>query len=212
MPQQRPLGHILSPFRDREVYVLAALHESQCHYVTEVVPEGDALLCFLSLIDAHIERAFRTMQGQGLQYRVMAGSTVPVGRLAVPNGLLMASLHLAWLTKNRRLMVRPSGTPCQYVRSLVLAPTPSAPCTFEVDDGSLAAVDRLHESGGLFSWCEINDTPWSWEPAGLYKLAERAVRSSQAFVHPGGAIDNYEFGLFDPEFEQWHFVPSTVAE
>lgn len=139
----------------------------------------------------------------------MPGSTVPIGRLMVPTGLLVASLHLAWPTQNRRLMMRPSGTPCQYLRSLVLVPTPSAPCTFEVDDSSLAIVDRLHESGGLFSWREIYDTPWSWDPAGLYKLAERAVRSAQAFVHPGGAIDNCEFGLFDPEFEQWHFVSST---
>ncbi|WP_041942812.1 hypothetical protein [Variovorax paradoxus] len=63
-PQQRSLNHIRSPFRDREVYVLAMLYESQCLYVTEVVPEGEALLCFLSLIDAHIEGPFGQSRGK----------------------------------------------------------------------------------------------------------------------------------------------------
>lgn len=184
-PQQRSPSAIRLPFIDRKIYVLVMLAESRRHYVTEVVPEGEALLCFLSPIDAHIEGILRVRQGQGQHYQVPVSSIVPVGRFKVSSGVLVIGLHLGWPTRNKRLMMRPSDTPCRYMRSMVHVPTRSAPYTFEVDDESLAVVDRLHESGGMFSWREISDAAWHWEPAGLQSLAERAERSSQAFVHPG---------------------------
>jgi hypothetical protein len=110
-----------------------------------------------------------------------------VGRFSASSGLLVISLHLGWPTLNRRLMIRPSGTPCRYMRSMVLVPNQSAPYTFEVDDEALAVVDRLHESGGIFSWRETSDAAWNWEPAGLYRLAERA--SVVAGIRSSGGCD-----------------------
>jgi hypothetical protein len=51
-------------FHGSEIHVLVMLGESRRHYATEVVPDGEALLCFLSPIDAHIEGTLRTRRGR----------------------------------------------------------------------------------------------------------------------------------------------------
>jgi hypothetical protein len=50
---------------------------------------------------------------------------------------------------------------------------------FEVDEGSLAALDRLYEPAGLFSWRETSDATWEWNPARRREAAELAAHSTR---------------------------------
>jgi hypothetical protein len=62
-------------FEAREAFVLSVeIDPFEFSFVTEKVPEGEALLLFLSPVDAHIEGAFRARPGK--RYQVISASAV----------------------------------------------------------------------------------------------------------------------------------------
>jgi hypothetical protein len=88
------------------------------------------------------------------------------------------------------------------------------PEAFGVDASALAVLERLYEGAGLYAWRETNKQaqPWAWTVAQRAKKIEAAVRSTRTVMLPKGpnqALEDSTLALFDPEFEQWHFVPCT---
>lgn len=189
--------------------VLVESEPGRHDWVTANCRTGGGLLCFQSLIDAHIEGNLRTKPGQN--YGVMDASNLGHEKFLTKDGSFVAVQHLAWPTLEGRLLLNPNGPPCGCVE---VASTPAeAGLTYfksELSASARSNLDRLHESAGLFAWRETSDATlkWHWErPREVAKLAVRLARTmtrSDAL-----SIDQLELGLFNPESKQWHVVPNA---
>lgn len=178
-------------------------------WVTANCRTGGGLLCFQSLIDAHIEGILGAKPGQ--DYWAMDASNLGHEKFLTKDCSFVAVQHLAWPTLEGRLLLNPNGSPYGCVE---VASTPAeAGLTYFKSELSAVArsnLDRLRESAGLFAWRETSDATltWCWER--VREVAERAVRSARAMTRSEDlTIDNLELGLFNPESEQWHFVPNA---
>ncbi len=100
-------------------------------FALEVQPEGKALVCFLSPVDAHIEGLMRAKPG--MRYYVNDAWAAHETWFLREPGLLMAFLHLAWVSQSGRMLSRPSGAPCRYFRPLHKSVEGDGPFTFDVD-------------------------------------------------------------------------------
>ncbi|MFP3569723.1 hypothetical protein [Paraburkholderia sp. SIMBA_030] len=185
-------------------------------FALEVLPEGKALVCFQSPVDAHIEGLLRARPD--MRYYVTEAWAAHETWFLREPGLLMAFLHLAWVGQSGRMLLRPSGTPCRYFRSLRKSVEGEGPFTFEVDAGSLEVVDRLHEQAGLFAWRETVSHETSraarmqmQELERHRELVDQAVRSARVITRPESRPGE-ELMLFDPKFRQWHTVSREAAE
>lgn len=204
-------------FTSPQVWALQVEREpGTIEVVTETLPEGEAPVCFLSPVDAHIEGLLRAKPG--LRYYLVDTSFAHESYFRRSNGLLVALLHLAWVGHSGRMMLRPSGKPFRYLRTCVEEANGSGPLTFELDVGTLDVVDRLYEQAGLFAWRETS----YWESssaAGMQmpelerhrEIANLAVRSARAVKLPEVRARE-ELILFDPEFLQWHAVARIAVE
>jgi hypothetical protein len=79
------------------------------------------------------------------------------------------------------------------------------PAEFEVDGIVLAEYSRIRELAGLYAWQETAADFLGWSDACRWAIAQRAIESIE-LMH-GEPKDCKQLALFDPEFEQWHFVP-----
>lgn len=78
--------------------------------------------------------------------------------------------------------------------------------TFEFDTDVLGEYSRLREMAGLYAWQETDaEIRRAWTEGRMTALAQRAVEMVE--VTDGEDIDFNQLAVFDPEFEQWHFVP-----
>lgn len=176
------------------------------------LPDRGGLLSFQSLIDVHIEGILRAKPGQ--DYWVVDASNLGHEKFLTKDRSFVAVQHLAWPTLEGRLLLNPNGSPCGCVE--VASTSADAGLTYFKSELSAVArsnLDRLHESAGLFAWHETSDATltWCWER--VREVAERAVRSARAITRSEGlSIDDLELGLFNPESEQWHFVPNALVD
>ncbi len=76
---------------------------------------------------------------------------------------------------------------------------------FEVDDLTLAAFSRIRESAGLYAWQEAARNVLNWSRSRQQTVVERALDSISLLRSDASGCN--QLALFDPEFEQWHFVP-----
>ncbi|QIN63451.1 hypothetical protein SBC1_34900 [Caballeronia sp. SBC1] len=79
------------------------------------------------------------------------------------------------------------------------------PPRFEVDAVMLAEYSQYRELAGLYAWQETAANILSWSERRIDLLAERALGSIE--LTRGEPKDYKQIALYDPEFEQWHFVP-----
>ncbi|WP_157766743.1 hypothetical protein, partial [Caballeronia sordidicola] len=166
--------------------------------------QGRAITCFLSPFDAMIEAAQLARSGQSC--RVMPASDVEKNLFcdADERGLL-ADIVMGWTACNKQIITRPGGA---FGRSAtVMHHWAVYPSQFEVDEFILAEYVGYRERAGLFAWQETAAGFLRWPDERRYELAERALASTE-LTH-GTAQDCDEIALYDPEFEQWHFVPYT---
>ncbi|HZZ06633.1 MAG TPA: hypothetical protein VFE81_27595 [Paraburkholderia sp.] len=197
-------------FTAPQVWLLQVEREpGELEVVTERLPEGEAPLCFMSPVDAHIEGIFRAKPG--LRYYVIEASNLTERWFLRTNGLLVALLHLAWVGQSGRVMLRPSGKPCRFLRTWIEAADGKPPFAFELDGGTLEVVDRLYEQAGLFAWRETSEAASKWTFVQYLDAANLAVRSAHA-VTRSDDCPGEELMLFDPEFRQWHAVPRVAVE
>jgi len=81
--------------------------------------------------------------------------------------------------------------------------------TFEVTTDALIAYVRVREAAGLFAWQETHASVLQWSPARLAGVVQRALYSMDVTLQ--GEQRALQLALFDPEFEQWHFVPQDIV-
>lgn len=207
--QQIPRGNYYPYFHNPPVYVvlLETTPDGSCEFAIENTPECEAILSFLSPVDAAIEGMLRARPG--LRYDVRPALHIPEHYFLAANGELTLILHLAWLALDGRMLLRPSGMPCRFSRPLIKDAREDMPVQFEVDAAALDEVDYLHECAGLYAWEETH--------RGLVGRGEHAARFALRMgrpiqVTPAMDRSRCEFALFDPDGQHWHFVPQTVAQ
>lgn len=178
------------------------------HVRSERTELGRAITCFLTPFDAMIEAAHLTRLGK--PYLVMSASDLGRHMFRDLDGRgLVADIHLGWPTKSGRLLLRPSGRLARYSR--VTHQWARDPLMFEVDDIALAEYAKLRELAGLYAWQETAREFLNWPPERRYTVIEYAIDSIGSVERSGkGASECEKIALFDPEFEQWHFVPPAA--
>ncbi len=123
----------------------------------------------------------------------------------------IAGIHLGWPACEGRLLTRPSGGLASYARWMHhWTESPALPPTFEIDQDVLNVLSRVRECAGLFAWAETNATVLQWSSSRLAHVVQRALTSIE--VTCGEAAQANQLAMFDPEFEQWHFVARDAAE
>lgn len=85
-----------------------------------------------------------------------------------------------------------------------------SPTCLQVDEDSLAAFSRLREFAGLFAWSETITQILQWDAERLTGVVRRALDTID--IEHGDASQVNQIAMFDPEFEQWHFVALNLAE
>jgi hypothetical protein len=120
---------------------------------------------------------------------------------------LVADIYVGWPACDNRILTRPSGASGRS--STVMHHWAVYPPRFEVDDLMLAEYSRCRELAGLYAWRETATKILSWSEARRYAVAERALASIE--VRDGKPRDCGQIAMYDPEFEEWHFVPAPDA-
>ncbi len=190
-------------FNTLPAYVLVFEDDAGGLYVaTEGAKQDRAITCFLSPFDALIEAAH--LSSLGSPYRVMPASQVDRNLFLDSEGRgLIADMHLGWPARDGRILLQPSGKFGRYYRTM--HHWVHDPLAFEVDADTLEEFSRFRELAGLFAWRETSREILSWSDSRLDEVLRRAAQSMK--LVPGGPLDFRHLALFDPEFEQWHFVP-----
>lgn len=197
-------------FKNPRVFALAVETESNRYeYVTEAGSHGEAVVCFLSPLDAHIAGMLQAKPG--LKYHVtLAGSILPES-FTRPNGVFAANLHLAFaMTANGYLALCEDGRPRWFGGSLVKK-ADHDPKTFEVGTTAMRALDRLYEQAGLFAWRETCESQWMCVDGRLEEAAREAIRLAGTVAVPDGDYPTRP-AVFDPEFKEWHVMLRDFAE
>ncbi|QIN61599.1 hypothetical protein SBC1_15930 [Caballeronia sp. SBC1] len=197
-------------FINPRAFVLSIeIEPGQHQLVTEGDDQHHGLLCFLSPMDAHIEGTFRARPG--LSYSVLSTWSLSEKSFLADNGLLVAVLHLGWSARNGRLLLRQDGIPRQYGGPLLTWAGKDRPITFEVSATALCTLDRIYEHAGLFAWRETCESLLKEASEDLRTTAIQAVLAARTMT-PKGDDPATQTALFDPEFQQWHFLPVAITD
>ncbi|MGV2290598.1 hypothetical protein AAHK20_17925 [Trinickia sp. YCB016] len=173
------------------------------------LPEGRAIRCFLSPIDARIEAIWQLKPGR--RFYVMRASNIDCRWFHEGSGRWrVAHLHLAWSAYRGRLLTRLNGMPRMWGRIQITSAS-DEPHRFEVDEGTLLELDKLHESAGLFAWRETLEALSTWDEDRCTRAAENAV--SSLWMETGMQdVTSRHLAMFNPESERWHFVERSIME
>jgi len=164
---------------------------------------GTTIRCFLSPLDAMIEASRLAKPGEPLS--VISVREIDRAAAKEPHPVFpIGCVHMAWLARQGRLLVRPIGTPealaepfrCQSCRGRL---------RFEVARSTLDEIDTIYQRAGLYAWREAAANIRRWSEAERQEAVRIALRDMPVMQQDGTSYDQY--ALFDPEFRQWHFVP-----
>ncbi len=190
-------------FKDLPAYVvLYPQTDNELRVASEVTDQGAAVLTFVSLFDAVIEVAYRSRIG-GRYVFELAESLNPCLFLDARGSGFVTDVRLGWPARDGRILLRSNGAFAGCSR-LMHHPKPEL-FAFEFDADILGEYGRLRELAGLYAWRETNADVENWTGKRFNEVAHRAVDTVE--VMHGDPESCNQLAFFDPEFEQWHFVP-----
>ena len=186
------------------IYVVAmAEHEKTVTLHGNVDVSGERRLsCYLSPFDALLD-VMRCERGsiQVLQVTDLTPDAL-TGRASERASIF---LHAAWRARDGRILVRPDGAPDTVAFGI---PRPQSwdemAAPFEA---TVRLMDAVHEQAGLFAWREPLQAFFTSDANALQAMAQRAWREVPVMQVDHADPDFDQFAVFDPEFQQWHFVP-----
>ncbi|MGW9757075.1 MULTISPECIES: hypothetical protein [Burkholderia] len=173
---------------------------------------GDAICAYLSPVDAMLDAIFASKQGKRY-YAIPASGFVPTTFIDDNNGRLALDVHLGWPARNGQLIARRNGKPvsCASHHEMQVPPEHAHHIAFRLEQGTLAVLDELYMSAGLFAYRETFNTMMGWPETRRNRAVTAAVQKMGGLA-PAGSEYN-QMALYDAEFEQWHFVsPAPLAK
>ncbi|WP_232456921.1 hypothetical protein [Burkholderia ubonensis] len=173
--------------------------------------EGKAICGYLSPIDAMLEAVFSSRPGKRFEV-IPAQKFDPSVFINDYQGRLALDVHLGWLARDGQLIARPSGKPvaCAVHHEILVPPEHVHHVAFTVEADTVAILERLYRSAGLVSYKETFAIAQGWPRARRDRIVSNSIRKVSSLA-PAGTEYN-QVAVFDPEFEQWHFVPAAQLE
>jgi hypothetical protein len=173
----------------------------------DITSDGETLGCYANpitaLVDAEqLARAGRSGFGYG-----DAGSLDRHLFRSRDGKNLVADIRVGWPVHRRKIILRPGlGFASVTKRLRQRLPVDGTCPSFEMDEDAFAWLDAIHERAGLYAWRETARAVHSWTADRVTQAACRALESIEVTVCDASLCE--EVALFDPESEQWHFVPA----
>ncbi|KVP97080.1 hypothetical protein WJ97_14310 [Burkholderia ubonensis] len=173
--------------------------------------EGKAICVYLSPIDAMLEAIFSSRPGKRFEV-IPARKFDPSVFINDNQGRLALDVHLGWFARDGQLIARPSGKPvaCAVHHEILVHPEHAHHVAFTFEADTMAILERLYRSAGLVAYKETFAMAQGWPRARRDRIVSNSIRKVSTFA-PAGTEYN-QVALFDPEFEQWHFVPTAQLE
>ncbi|QIN61600.1 hypothetical protein SBC1_15940 [Caballeronia sp. SBC1] len=196
----------LSVLPEPPVYILATVDgPGRLTMVSSPGRLGVMPHCFLSPFDTLIESAYLS-NGRSLH-------TLPSSQVNWPlfeddtRRAFIGDVHLGWPARDGRILLRDGGGLAGFRQGAYkVVADGQEPGAFDVDARALAKVDHIYEQAGLFAWRETALDVIFWDDNKVHRALECALRTMN--VKPAEGDPSWDqLALFDPEFEQWHFVP-----
>jgi len=207
-------GHVFFPEPTLYLAVNYQLRPSEpdwANVLCEGSGDSQAIRAFLSPFDAMLEAAYASSPGK--PYHVVpAHQYVPSGFLADHNGRLALDIQFGWPAHDGALICRRNGSlaACCKHQEQHVPPERAHHIAVKVDADTLTAIERVHENAGLFAYKEAFSRVIGWAEEHRHRAIATAIQKIPGTV-PSGSECN-QIALYDPEFEQWHFVPSTLLD
>lgn len=175
----------------------------------ESTENGDAISTFLSPLDAMIDAVYCTKPGE--TFHVIPASRFDPGEfIRNCGGMLRIVVHLGWAAHDRKLVLRHRGTPASAAEEASFPVNNTSRVEITVPQDILAAIDRLHEHAGLFDYREPHGQIMHWDEQRRHQAVAKAIHSIPDTVPSGSECT--QIALYDPEGEQWHFVPIALLD
>lgn len=174
-------------------------------------PEGKAICVYLSPIDAMLEAIFSSRPGKRFQV-IPARKFDPREFINDHHGRLALDVHLGWIARDGKLIARQSGKPvaCAVHHEMQVPPERENHVAFAFEADTVAIFERLYQNAGLVGYKETFARAQRWPRARRDRIVSNSIRRVSTFA-PAGTEYN-QVAVFDPEFEQWHFVPTAQLE
>jgi hypothetical protein len=172
---------------------------------------GKAIAAYLSPFDAMLDAAYFSEPGK-LYHVIPAYLFDPTEFIEEHGGRLIIDLHVGWAAHDGQLLLRRRGQLARYsaVQEQSIPAESMHNIEFAVERKTLDALDRFHEHAGLFAYRETYGHVLTWDEQRRQRAVAKAIQ-----MIPGTVRDLDECkqrALYDPESEQWHFVPSTFPD
>jgi len=172
---------------------------------------GKAIAAYLSPFDAMIDAAQSSRPGR-LYHVVPAHEFDPSEFIADHDNQLRLALHLGWAALDQKLILRPRGEPaaCSTMQEQHVLAEDLDHIEFNIKKAISDAFDRLREHAGLFTYRETFRDILGWSEQRRHQAVAKAIVSIPGTL--SSFTDWNRVALYDPEFEQWHFVSSTLLD
>lgn len=195
-------------FSDFPLLVLARpLDNGRFDVSGDVTRDGETLGCYVNSVTALVDATQMARAGRPGFGCGDAGTFDRHLFRSRDGKSLVADIRVGWPVRRRKIILRPGlGFASVTKRLRQCLQDGGMPLSFEVNEKTFAWLDAIHERAGLYAWRETARAVHSWTADRVAEVACRALESIEVTVCDATLCD--EVALFDPESEQWHFVPA----
>ncbi|MFL9990474.1 hypothetical protein PQR34_04870 [Paraburkholderia sediminicola] len=205
---QTQSGYCQQPFFSEALAFVLTQHgdDGKLRVAGSDTKAGPAVSCYLSPVHAMMDAAYWMYRGK--RYNVSEINMIAPETFATANGAaLVAEVRLGWPAIDGKIVLESDDNIATCSRLIAHSIPDGVPPFFGPDEDALAQIDHLHELAGMFAWRDIYRDMLTWDKARMERAVTCAIDSME--VSTAKLADCQQIALFDPEFEQWHFVPFT---
>ncbi|WP_144062243.1 hypothetical protein [Cupriavidus sp. GA3-3] len=170
------------------------------------------LTAYLSPIDLLLDSMRGSAPNQAFKFPSL--DRLPAARVkqTFPTGVEL-DIACGFLARDGQLLLSPSG---KWRRNVLVhdvrAPLRMGILVPEYTTDGRRAISRLFEGAGLFAWQDtLQSLARIWKGDRMKHAIDSALATASTVVHSAGQVVN-QIAVFDPEAEQWHFVPCQTMD
>jgi hypothetical protein len=173
----------------------------------DMTSDGETLGCYVNSVTALVDATQMARAGRPGFWCSDAGTFDRHLFRSRDGKHLVADIRIGWPVRGRKIILRPGLGFASFTKRLrQRLPDDGNALSFEVNENAFTWLDAIHERAGLYAWRETARAMYSWSADRVAQVACRALEAIDVTVCDASLCD--EVALFDPESEQWHFVPA----
>jgi hypothetical protein len=170
---------------------------------------GKAIAAYLSPFDAMVDAAYFSAPGQ-LYHVIPIHHFDPSEFIRDQENKLTIGLHVAWGAYDRKLIPRNKGQLSSFLETESFAVNDINYVELDVPCKTLQLMDRVHEYAGLHAYREAYQPLLDWNEMQRHQAVAKAIQSIPGTCQWDSDVN--QLALYDPEAEQWHFVPTSLLD